>query len=259
MGAVQPNEWRNPQSHTDLHPDEVQIWRARLDGMGGDDDRLWRLLSEEERHRANRFHFDQHRYRFLRSHGILRGVLAGYLGCAPQDLEFTSDQLGKPYLSYPPGIPIKFNLSHSGDLMVVGVALGRAIGVDVEVLSPNLEWYQIAKPYFHPNELEFIERTAGVEDRLSHFYRIWTMKEAYLKARGKGISADLELVEVDNQNLAAPAFVSLPEGEDKKHRWQVFSFKPATGACGTVVVETIPGPVTRFSLWNGPKPGDLPD
>lgn len=140
-------------------------------------------LGPEERRRANRFVFPHHRSAYIQAHLFLRDVLASYLGRPAAELEFSPGEHGKPFL---PRSPLRFNLSHSGDRVLLGVALHREIGVDIEERRPGIEVLDIARHYFSSGERAFVERSRPREE--DAFFRIWACKEAYMKAKGMGFS-----------------------------------------------------------------------
>jgi 4'-phosphopantetheinyl transferase len=241
--------WQPANLAPQSNPAEIHLWRAWLTERSGEDETGWQVLSAEERARAGRFHFSLHRQRFVRSHALVRGILALYTGLPPAELQFRSAANGKPGLAHAGGL--RFNLSHSEDLMVLAVGWRGALGVDIEVHSERLVWRDIAGNYFSPRELLTIEAEADEAARLAKFYRAWTLKEAYLKALGDGLAGLLEQVEVDLENLADPDFSRLPGGELEQHRWQVYGFKPASGASGALVTESGAGirpKLMRFSV-----------
>jgi 4'-phosphopantetheinyl transferase len=247
--------WDLPPITPDLKKDQLHVWRVRLDGVENQDDALWKLLSPAEQERAERFHFDQHRFRFLRSHGTLRLILSRYTGIAPEQLCMQSTPLGKPYLSGVEGLDLRFNLSHSGYWMLVGVGMGRELGVDVELLYEKIDWQMIAAGYFSAQEKIAILGLAREQDQLEAFFRVWTIKEAYLKAIGKGLSGGLEQAVVQVQPGMPGKFLALPAGENELRRWQVYSLQPASGAVGAAVVERGEGNLQLIQYhWKGLDP-----
>lgn len=164
-----------------LHPGmplhgEVHLWWGRWSGS----DSGSATLCEEEKQRALRFRLpgDGARYRWTRAE--LRRVLAGYVGCAPQEVEFTADESGKPHVSQPP-TGVQFNLSHSGEMLLIGVASGQPVGVDVERIKPCPMFREISRRCF---TVETVER---VTDE-AVFFEEWTRMEACLKGQGLGIA-----------------------------------------------------------------------
>ena len=249
------DRWEQPGERSIIQPGEVHLWRVRLDGVGTDDKILWNFLSTDERERANRFYFDLHRFRFLRTHAIIRSLLARYTGIPARALVFQVLPEGKPYLIDSNGLDLRFNLTHSGDLMILGVTCQAEIGIDVEVHSDALDWRQIGASFFQPSELEMLDKIEGEAEKLVSFYRIWTMKEAYLKAGGQGIAAGLRQTIVDLKKGFPPGFAALPGGENEMRRWKVFLFKPSTGASGAVVIERDYEPyrIIRYDGFNATR------
>jgi 4'-phosphopantetheinyl transferase len=230
--------WEVPPARQVIDSRQVQIWRARLDGVENEDEQLWKLLSGLERDRADRFRFDQHRFRFLRSHGILRAILSRYCGIPAAELPIETADGGKPFIGDRAG-SLRFNLSHSGDWMALGITAGHELGVDIEIASREVDWQVIAKDYFHPREMQAIAGIADLNQRVEVFFRVWTLKEAYLKAAGRGLAGGLERVEVEVHQDRFPAFVTLPGDEIETRRWQVLPFQPVSGVFGAAVVERL--------------------
>jgi 4'-phosphopantetheinyl transferase len=157
---------------------------------------LTALLSAAEREQARRFHFDRDRHRHLVSHGAMRLCLAAALGCAPEVPDFLAGPHGKPHLAAPLGDgELRFNLSHSGDLALCALTTGAEVGVDVEQLRPDLDWEPLARHIFTSPEVASILAFSPAQQRRA-FFRLWTCKEALVKARGDGLSLPLELFEV---------------------------------------------------------------
>ena len=115
----------------------VHVWYATLDVSAADLVIYESLLSTHEQMRASRFHFDHDRRRFVAAHGILRQLLSRYVGHKPWKLRIECNTYGKPFLhSQPINGHVCFNLAHSQDMALYGVALDCAIGVDIECIRP---------------------------------------------------------------------------------------------------------------------------
>jgi 4'-phosphopantetheinyl transferase len=164
----------------ELGRDEAHVWIVRLDRSSDS----MALLSPDERERASRFHFPRDKTRFINSRAALRRILGSYLAKDPATLGFAYNPHGKPHL---PGAPLQFNLSHSGELALVAVAAGSAIGVDVELIRDDLSIVALADAILSNEELTEFRKMPKSEQR-SEFFRIWVIKEAYTKAIGKGLS-----------------------------------------------------------------------
>lgn len=227
------DDWLTPPERPQIQLGEVHLWRAGLDTSSDAD---WDLLSVEEQQRASRLRFDLHRARFVRAHAITRLILASYIGIPAHQLHIEVDCFGKPFLAGPTPFDVRFNLSHSSELMLLGITNGLEIGVDLEFHAENLDWHQIVGDYFSQREVAFLKGMETPEVARIAFYRMWTLKEAYLKAVGQGLRAGLDQVEVACEMGTEASFLSLPGGEDEKHRWQAFAFQLASGASGAMVV-----------------------
>jgi 4'-phosphopantetheinyl transferase len=167
------------------------------------------FLSRDESERAARFHFDADRSRFVLTRGWLRVVLARALGAAPERLEFSYGARGKPALGGGfQDAPLSFNVSHSGDYALIGLAAGQAIGVDIERLRPMPDFESIATGYFSAAETRAILGHAE-GDRLRAFFRCWTRKEAFMKVSGEGMGIALDGFSValgtDDDSTISPA------------------------------------------------------
>jgi phosphopantetheine--protein transferase-like protein len=120
--------------------------------------------------------------------------------------------------------------------MILAVTAGREVGVDIEMHSRSINWPQTAPEVFSPAELAYVASQPTEETRKEAFFRIWTRKEALLKAIGKGAAA----IQPDSESLFRQDLIF--GSGDCKNRWQVVEFSPATGGSGTLVVEWRPGP-----------------
>jgi 4'-phosphopantetheinyl transferase len=164
-----------------LAPGEVHVWLADIREASP---AMQASLSAEEWIRAERFHFDEHRRKFIAAHGCLRLILARYIAQLPSALAFEVGPHGKPALA---GHLLRFNLSHSGDFMLLAITHAREVGIDLEAIrdAPDIE--SLAEHYFAPED-QWTLRTLPPEQRPRHFFEIWTRTEALLKARGCGLS-----------------------------------------------------------------------
>ncbi|MBY6192033.1 4'-phosphopantetheinyl transferase superfamily protein [Microbulbifer agarilyticus] len=146
------------------------------------------LLSKEEHARQLRYASDQARHGFLLSRGLLRSVLGKISGHSPESLDFSISDSGKPALAVTP--ELHFSLSHSGQWIALSVSCEAPVGIDIEQPQKPRDFLRIAHHYFHPDECALLDN-APPELLPVHFYRLWTMKEAFFKARGTGISEGL--------------------------------------------------------------------
>lgn len=151
------------------------------------DDRCQSVLSAQERRRLSGFRFQAHRREYLHSHYFLRRILSKEVKADPAQLRFAADEFGKPWLD---GQCLNFNLSHTAGVAACTVSTGHVCGVDVERRKPLPDMAPVVARNFSLAERALIEGTTP-SAREALFFRIWTLKEAYIKARGVGLSADL--------------------------------------------------------------------
>jgi 4'-phosphopantetheinyl transferase len=174
-----------------LHTNDVQAWAVPLDVSQQAYESLLGLLASDERRRASEFRFDDPRRRYVVARGALRRLLGNYLQVDPADVGLTTDGNQKPHLAVKHAAAgLHFNVSHSGDLAVIGYALGCEVGIDVEELREVCHLEQIARRFFHPSETSAVLSTPA-SDRSLAFLRCWTGKESLLKALGTGIVGNL--------------------------------------------------------------------
>jgi 4'-phosphopantetheinyl transferase len=172
---------------------DLQLYQARLDISQTECDRLWQILSEDERSRADRFKREYLKRNFVAARGNLREILALRLGCEPRAIQFGYSDRGKPYIQNFNGL--HFNLSHSQDLAIYVICQDREVGIDLEFINSQCDVDSIAKRYFLPSEQKVISSLSN-RDKYLAFYQAWTLKEAYGKATGEGIANILDRVDV---------------------------------------------------------------
>lgn len=190
MTLSKPYDRNTPASPILLKGGDIHIWRACLDVPSNHLSRFQSLLNIDEIERANRFRFTIHRDRFIARRGILRTLLGQALECPPQDICFAYSVYGKPYLVQEPNLKLHFNLSHSEGLALIALTLGRDVGVDIEKVTPSLRDDTVPEQFFHPHEVALL-RSLPQPDQAEAFLRFWVLKEAYIKALGKGLSFPL--------------------------------------------------------------------
>lgn len=215
--------WAPPPAVIELGQDDLHLWLVELDIPAPDVDLARRTLSPDEVERAGRFHFERDARRYVAAHAGLRSILARYTGLRPQDLSFQASQYGKPFLA--PGIPythaaLNFNLSHSGELGLVAVTLERRVGVDIEQVRPEFADGSIAQRFFSPGEVRAL-RALPPGEQTAAFFRCWTRKEAFVKARGEGLSLSLDSFDVAFAPNEPPALLRIAGEAREAHRWSL--------------------------------------
>jgi 4'-phosphopantetheinyl transferase len=229
--------WLSPQPGLVLSADEVHLWRAFLDQSPEQIGELGQTLSDEERARARRFHFDRDRRRFIVGRGVLRTILGQYLGFEPAQVRFSLGPHGKPYLADGPGdCKLCFNLAHSSEIALYAFSLRRKVGVDVEQLRFLADAEQIAEHFFSPGE-KAVWDSLPPAHRQAAFYNCWTRKEAYIKATGKGLSERLDLIDVSLAPGEQVQVLSVAGDRREALRWSMMSLTPAPEYVAALVVE----------------------
>ncbi len=150
------------------------------------------LLSAEESIQQKRFHFARDRHQYLVTRALVRSVLSRYAPVDPPAWTFQVNQYDCPSILEPAAFAgLRFNLSHTAGLIVCAVAQDRDLGIDVENLNRKGQTVEIADRFFAPFEARALRALpTGLQRR--RFFEYWTLKEAYIKARGMGISLPLE-------------------------------------------------------------------
>lgn len=221
-----------------LLPNEVHIWRENLDNVKPLLEDFTQVLSEDELVRARRFHFEQHRLRFIAGRGILRSILGRYLNIEPSEIRFGYEPRGKPFLDESCNNNLSFNLSHSQNFALYAVSLNDSIGVDLECINSTTDVVSLAQRFFAPSEFAVIESSPH-EQQQQLFFRYWTCKEAYLKATGAGLK-DLHKVEI-SLTPEQPAKLNVP-GE-----WSLVEMQPFSSCAATVAVHSRD---LQFKYWD---------
>jgi 4'-phosphopantetheinyl transferase len=224
--------WVVPATPPPLGVHEAHLWRLDLDAADGEAVAT-DILNEEERARAARFHFERDRHRFIAARAALRRILAAYLDRAPADLVFSLGRHGKPALE---NLGLEFNLSHSSGCGLLAVTRGRRVGVDVERVRADFAGEDIARRFFASAEVEVLA-AAKPDEYVTAFFRCWTRKEAYVKARGGGLSLALDRFEVPLERGATRAIVSCLDDPSECSLWSLREIVPAPGYLGALVVE----------------------
>lgn len=217
-----------------LSPSDVHLWRIRLDQSDEVHRRLRDWLDDEEREKAGRFRFEDRQRVACVSRGALREILAAYLSESPAALRFGVNVHGKPFLVGSSGA-LRFNLSHSRGWALVGVTLDSEIGVDIEAVSDQRRTEDLAGRYFSPAEQAEYGRLSD-DLRLLAFYCGWTRKEAYIKARGRGLSLPLDSFDVTLDPTCEPRLCRAADDTDFA-RWRLKHLPAPEGFVAAAIVE----------------------
>jgi 4'-phosphopantetheinyl transferase len=184
--------WLTRPQQLILDSSDVHVWCAALDQESSVWQKLLETLTPDEQQRADRFHFQKDRDRFIVARGVLRNILSLYLGISPVNLRFLYSKHGKPSLSHETTtVPLHFNLSHAHEFALCAVSKTCQVGIDLEYLHHNLASLEIAQGFFSPDEVAML-RSLPENLRTRGFFSCWTRKEAYIKGLGEGLSHPLD-------------------------------------------------------------------
>ena len=242
--------WAPARRCTGLRDDEVQVWRFSLDPGEADLGRLDRTLDGNERERARRFRTEALRRRFVAGRGGLRAILGFTLRIDPAEVAFVYGDHGKPALAGAGGPGrIEFNLAHSSALALCAVSRGRSVGVDVEGLRPLDDAERIIRRFFSEREqADFLALPA--HERLAAFFRGWTRKEAFLKAKGTGLATQLDAFDVTLRPGDQAAVLRVGDDPAEAARWALIDLDAGPGFAAALALGRGPegGPIR---LWDG--------
>jgi 4'-phosphopantetheinyl transferase len=209
--------------------DAAQVWRVRLAALPADSSPLEKWLAPDELQRAQTFRHAESRARHVCARAALRELLGTRLNIDPSEVRFVHTNHGKPQLQATHASNLQFNVSHSGQCVLVALAQKFAVGVDVEICRPRPEAIKLAERFFAPDESAALRQLA--EPALSTaFFSLWTRKEAQLKATGDGIAGGL----ANTSNLPGP--------------WTVVEFEAAPEHPAAVAIRSDAMPVTFHDL-----------
>ncbi len=222
-----------------LSTDGVEVWQAEFGLFCENLDQFEQILSPDEQQRAKRYRQKQDQVRFIGARGVLRRILAGYLGVSPSEVEFSYSERGKPFLKTN-STGIEFNVSHSEDQALFAIAFNRRVGIDVEYIRP-IEVLSLAKRFFRESEYWVLSALQD-QKQLRAFFQLWTAKEAYVKATGEGL-AGLEAVEISLSELESAESLEIHNtGCD----WLLQSLDVGEDYCAAIAVE---GKASQVNCW----------
>jgi 4'-phosphopantetheinyl transferase len=240
MSTSDEIRWLSPPSDLHLEPEVIHLWRCAGDATASSFAELARTLNSEETRRAEQYRSEPDRRRFVLCRGILRNLLGRYLDCPPESVRLSRDSRGKPVIdsNHHQHSSLNFNLSHTTGMCVIGFALSHAIGMNVETVAPKRDWTPMARRFLHPREWEYISKLP-VAERASAFYACWSCKEAYLKARGDGLTRAPTSFEVVLP-IKFPSTSIVDPAAGAMRGWWLHPFEPAAGFIASAASEAVP-------------------
>lgn len=218
-----------------IGPDEVHVWHLLAERLT--DPRLLpslaATLSDKESQRVGCLRHERDRTLALLARGMVRTVLASYLDCPCSEVQFAANDFGKPTL---PGHapPLRFNLTHSRGAVALAVSARREVGIDVEERRRSVEYLALAERFFAAPESRHL-RSVPSEQLPDAFFAIWTLKEAFVKGIGRGLSFPLEAFCFDLDGRRLLRF--RPLADFVSPNWHFTQFDLGDRHCGAVAVQ----------------------
>jgi 4'-phosphopantetheinyl transferase len=217
----------------DLDSNQVHLWLVFPDEIQDHAllQRYRELVSSPERMQAPRFHFPHDRHRYLLTRAAVRSVLSKYADVAPEEWQFAASSHGRPQIvnAHADATSLSFNISHTTGLIAIGVTRHNAVGVNVENMHSHPAPIDIADSYFAQEECSAL-RARPADLQSESFYRYWTLKESYIKARGLGLSIPLDQFSFhlpqDWPDEPLRFSTALPLGDDAT-RWRFWQLRVA--------------------------------
>ncbi|MBW4051063.1 MAG: 4'-phosphopantetheinyl transferase superfamily protein [Proteobacteria bacterium] len=214
----------------------IDLWCTFISEIG--DDSLWpryeALLSPDERARRSRYRFARDRRRYLLTRALARTVLSRYVPVPPEDWVFEPGPRGRPAISAPRMEPgLQFNISHSSDLVMMGVTSGRALGIDAESTDAREADIDGLDRYFAPQESAALLALPPAARR-RRFFELWTLKESYMKARGLGLAIALDAFSFELTSERGLSLHMRPQLGDSPAGWQLWQLDLRAGYVAAV-------------------------
>ncbi|HBE92073.1 MAG TPA: hypothetical protein DDW55_05925 [Gammaproteobacteria bacterium] len=207
-------------------PGNVHLWSVSLDVASNN---LPEILSTDELLRLGRISHVSARQAFLRSRVATRRVLAKYMSCPAEKISFSYNPNGKPGIGNE-SQTLDFNVTHSGQHCIIAVTRGRQLGVDIEPVRPGRDYQALARRFFTPAENNLLSSSSDE----TVFYRIWTLKEAHIKARGLKLLDGLDRFECQQERDGELVVIDRSANQDE--RWTHSQWEYASGYEAAVVI-----------------------
>jgi 4'-phosphopantetheinyl transferase len=229
--------------HVGLAGSDVHVWQASLARLSPALETLYRVLTTDERRKAMRFIDARRREQYIVGRGLLRSVASGYLNCHPQEIVLAHNQFGKPYVA--DATWLEFNVSHSHDIVALGFARDRRVGIDVQRMDAHQLTREFASRVLSPHELSDLRDFDDRQQRLA-FARAWVIKEAYVKGVGCGLSQPFNELEVCFAGDEPPTLRSVHR-DSHASQWKLLELRLAEGYTAALAVD---GHDWQLSSWS---------
>lgn len=218
---------------------EVHVWCAALGSLGAELRSMESVLNEDELTKAAGYRVEPVRNEFVCARAILRKILSYYLEIPAPDIGFTYGAHGKPAIVADTGGKtrgLRFNLSHTHGLALCAISTQREVGIDVEHVREDIGYKEIVRQFFSPAENVFFQYLPK-HAILRYFFKCWTAKEAYVKARGISLAHELERPTAPRFNIDVHATACIDIIAADGSLWSLHQLNPRPGYIGAVVIE----------------------
>ena len=229
----------------EIEKDQVHVWQVHLNSTSSHPMEITKALSSDELEQANKFKFPEDREHFILRRNQLRTILSKYYGCQPREIIFRYNSYKKPFIYMPELKRIKFNMSFSGDLMLVGISKHNDIGIDIEKVHEMHDLENIAFENFSSQELKYLN---GTLDITNTFFKIWTRKEAFIKAKGEGIYHPLKSFCVDIKSSGSYEQLVIFNHPAESKLWRTTEINTSSGYIASMAINSHRFQILYFQL-----------
>lgn len=230
-------------------PTTLALWYSPLLASEDACRHYWPLLDTTEHTRAGQFAAPTLKYRYVEVRGRLRCLLSHYLGQPPEQINIQTTEYGKPYLADFPDW--EFNLSHTGNHLLIALGQCCRLGVDLERCKSRNSLPQMAAKCFAANEVAYWQKL-DQDHQVKAFYQFWTIKEAFVKATGRGIALGLKHCVIDLDNLER--FSRLPDAYMPTEQWRISTLQLPSepDLCAALVTDQTQADIEWHTCQNKP-------
>jgi 4'-phosphopantetheinyl transferase len=224
---------------------QVHVWQANLKTLSVYAKDILKTLPPEELERANKLRFTRDREQFILRRYHLRLILSKYCGCQPYEIMFSYNTYKKPFIFIPEFKEIKFNLSYSKELMLVGLSKHDDIGIDIEKINDIRDLENVAIENFSLQELKLYNSKL---DKTDTFFKIWTRKEAFIKATGKGLYLSLKSFCVDINPSGNQEHLIIFNHPSESKLWRTVGLNTTDGYIASLAIKSDKFKISYFQL-----------
>jgi len=237
--------WTYPPDQPTLGPSDIHVWLSSLKRPAAVVNGFAALLSPDEKAKADRFVFDEDRRNYIVARGCLRSILSRYLQSSPKKIGFVYGEYGKPALAAS-SAELNFNVAHAGEFALYALTQIGEVGVDLEYIRADFAVDGVAKRFFSPGEVVSLDQFEGPL-RDEAFFRCWTRKEAFIKAKKMGLSLELDQFEV-SLDAQEPALLHTRWDDSEAARWSLRDIHVGPSYVAALAIEAQEWKLSHFLL-----------